>query len=85
MVKEKSDQLGSIQKNNVYMQIQSVALVLELKTMSVIIKNFTCKSLTKLITTDHVLEEYIFYHNYSSFAVGCCYARCRIFCDQLNL
>ena len=29
MVKEKSDQLGSIQKNNVYMQIQSVALVLE--------------------------------------------------------
>ena len=29
MIKEKSDQLGSIQKNNVYMQIQSVALVLE--------------------------------------------------------
>ena len=29
MVKERSDQLGSIQKNNVFMQIQSVALVLE--------------------------------------------------------
>ena len=29
MIKEKSDQLGSVQKNNMYMQIQSVALVLE--------------------------------------------------------
>ena len=51
MPKEKPDQLGSIQKNNVYMQIQSEGWFWSLKTMTVVVKNFTCKSFTKLTSS----------------------------------